>query len=442
MVVPLAIDAVTKKPVLVLKGGSTRAAHELRRPGQYVMTGMVGGRWDKKIGNDATAFAKKIGVAELAEEIGGTAVEGGAFTLGDTLVPTMPIASTEADLPIAAISTIDPAAITGDGSGMEVIGLMKPLAFSVEDAFALSRAGKVSEGARFEAYARRCLDKIAYVPELGMFVHQLPKALQDAFSHWGTLGLGEALDARKWIERATTSKPVSESKQQAPKVAVDTVKFIETKTVEFPGGVLFDATTDHAVLEDGKAVAVGQPHPNQLLHLDYDLAKVGVFYSDPLLGPMVEFRSYERPVLAAKDEGSALMRKDVSEIRVELPYPKSEDPGALIDSARNMEIDERAEAAVSSVFKDRGARVQRLGEPTFASPGQCDLQFHFYAAELESPPTDKSAFVPISYAIKMVRSGEGDAATEALLLRLCHELGWIPSLNLSTGLAKKMLRRP
>ena len=42
MVVPVLLDE-NGKPRITVKGGSTRAAMELRKPGQYVSPGMVGG---------------------------------------------------------------------------------------------------------------------------------------------------------------------------------------------------------------------------------------------------------------------------------------------------------------------------------------------------------------------------------------------------------------
>ena len=187
MVVPVVL-AADGRPSVVVKAGSTRAAAELREPGRYVMLGMVGGRWDKSIGADAAGIAKKIGIAELAEEIGATAVKGGAFTLGDRLTATMPSISTEADLAVGVLARVSADATpTGDHSGMEVVGLMKPVALEPRDALARSRRGELGEGARFEAYTRRFLDKLGFVPELDAYVFDLPPALRKAFD---TRGLG------------------------------------------------------------------------------------------------------------------------------------------------------------------------------------------------------------------------------------------------------------
>jgi len=449
MVVPVLLDE-NGKPRIIVKGGSTRAAMELRKPGQYVSPGMVGGRWDKNIGADPVAIAKKIGIAELAEEIGARAVKGGAFVLGDQLTPTMPTASTEADLAVGVLAVLkDGAVITGDGSGMELIGLMKPITLSVQDALSAAHKGEMGEGARFEIYTRRFLDKMGFIPELDCYVHDLPPALKKAF---GTLGLGEPVDPRQ-LAKADGHEDVSDllhDDGKPPKVVknaadVSTVQFVSVNAVPVEGaGVMFDAKTDHAVVaKDGSIAGVGKVHPNQIFHTNYDVAKIVEHYEDPLLGPMVKLENIERPILAAKailseglegtypHENKALVRRDVGEVRVELPFTDDMSPEQLIAKAKTIDTNALADAAV-------GEGAHRLGAPSFASPGQSDLMHHFYSKPLFEAPLDTTGFVPLSEAIRIVRGGEGEAATEALLMRLADEMKWIPSLGMSIAKAEKL----
>lgn len=449
------------QPNLLIKGGNTRAAHTMRgRP--YVSGGMIGGRWDMNIGADPAGIAKKVGIAEVAEEVGAQVVKGGAFSLGDKLIPTMPSASTEADLAVGVIAKLDPGTqITGDHSGMELVGLMKQVVMPVGEALDASRKGEISEGGRFEAYARRFLDKLGYIPELGQYVFDLPKQLQSAFEKHGTLGLGAPVDPRKLAVEPghESADEVSHAPKTPPKAAenaaaVNGVQFLETKAVDVPGlGVMFDAKTDHAVFEKGgQTTLIGKVHPNQILHMDHDLAKVAVYYEDPMRGPMVRMSEIDRPVMAAKgtaladevaykNENYDLVRRDLTEIRIELPLSSELSPEAIQTKANQLDIQALAFAQAEKSLAESGLKiqVQGLGSPVFASPGQADLQFHFFAAKLDAPPADASEFVPLSQALRLVRvGGQGDAGTEAALLRLADALGWIPSLDMSVGRARKI----
>lgn len=453
MVVPMVLDG-DGRPRITVKGGSTRAAMELRKPGQYVMPGMVGGRWDKDVGADPAGIAKKIGIAELAEEIGAKAVKGGAFVLGDQLVPTMPTLSTEADLAVGVLAVVkDDAVIAGDGSGMELVGLMKPVTLSVKDALHAARSGEIGEGARFEAYTRRFLDKMGFIPELDAYVHDMPPALRKAFDQHGTLGLGAALDPRALAGAdgheddggIAHTAPAGGVKPVANAAQVSTVQFVSVNAVpiEGAGATMLDAKTDHAVATPEGLQLIGKVHPNQIFHTDHDVAKVVTWFADALRGPMVKLEATERPVLAAKGavmakaegayphENRALVRRDVGEVRVELPLGGELTPAEIMAKAKTIDTSALADAAV-------GGGAVRLGAPTFASPGQSDFMHHFYARPLHVPPEDRAGFVPLSEALRIVRSGEGEAATEALLLRLADAVGWAPSLGMTTERARKL----
>src|SRR5207248_7192298 len=85
-----------------------------------------------------------------------------------------------------------------------------------------------------------------------------------------------------------------------------------------------------------------------------------------------------------------------------------------------------------------GAKVEALSAPSYASPGQADLQYHFLAAQV--PKSSGGEFVTLAEALERCRSrGAGDANTEALLLRLADHLGWIPQLGMSVEQAKSAL---
>lgn len=415
-------------PALVLKAGDTRAARKLR--GQdYVKIGMIGGRWDK-VGADP----QKIGIEELAEEIGAQALPGGYLPLGTKLVPTMPGESTEADRYFAAVVQIDGHA-TGDASGMEVVGLMGPVTMSIADALAAMDNGDVGEGARARVAYARGLDAIGFIPELNAYVHDLPGPLKKRFD---TLGLGDAIDPRKLDKPPPAeAQGVGQAPAQHDNAAqVDDVAFLSQTDVTISDhATMLDAQTTHlATGVDGVAQAVGDPFPNQIYHLDYDRAKVVVFHDDAVRGPMVKMSPTERPALAAKalaldgertykDENTNLVALDVDNLKIELDGATGDKTNALAD------------AAVVSAFGE--GSVKRLGAACDASPGQSDLRFHFFANQIETPK-DKTAFVPLSEAIAACRDGAGDAATEALLLRLAADQRWIPSLGMSVDRAKKM----
>jgi len=462
MVVPVFLDE-QGMPSFLLKDGNTRAAQEMRQPGSYrSKKGMVGGRWDKDVGADPAGIAKKIGIAELAEEVGARAMKGGAFVLGERLMATMPGQSTEADLPVVALSAfVEGDKITGDQSGMEVVGLMKPVLLSFEAAFAEARSGEISEGPRFATYARRSLDQFGFIPELKAYVFDLPPALKSAFKQNGTLGLGDPVDPRKIIatgeyESAEEIAHAPDPNKAKPKVNpadINGVEFITTKRVEVEGfGTMFDALTDHVVKHDGKADRADLTHPNQITHFDFDLAKVAVYYEDKVQGPMVRLAEVERPIFPAKgqddevaykNEHYDLVRRDLPEVQVDLPFEGLKTPEEIIKKASEIDIPKIAETAVKKALDAGGvkATLAPLGAPGFASPGGADLQHHFFAAKLSAPPASTEGFVRLSDAIRVMRGGEGDPAAEEGLLRLAAATGWIPSLGMSIAMAKTHLSK-
>ena len=418
-------------PRPVLKAGDTRAARTLRGEA-YVKIGLIGGRWDK-VGADAEA----IGIDEIAEEIGADMVKGGYLPLGDKLVPTMPHESTEADRYFAAIVRVDADdKATGDMSGMEVVGLMKPQAMTVQSALQAMDDGSIGEGARARVAYGRALDKIGFIPELAAYVHDLPGALKKRFS---TLGLGAPRDPRQLpaeieADQGGHGAPPAPHEKAAE---VDGVKFVSRDDVPIDGStVMLDAETAHLA----KDTQVGGAFQNQILHVGYDRAKVVTFHDDPVQGPMVRLRPTPRPVMAAKglamddersykDENVALLALDVDELAVDLE-------GAVGTAAADA-----VDGAVTDRFSSgSGGAISRLGAPCDASPGQSDLRYHFYVNQVDAPPAgaEKSEFIRLADAIELCRGGEGDAATEAALLRLATRQRWLPQLGMSVDRAAKL----
>jgi hypothetical protein len=217
---------------------------------------------------------------------------------------------------------------------------------------------------------------------------------------------------------------------------------------------MFDAKTDHVVKQGAKSERAEMTHPNQLLHLDYDLAKVAVYYEDPVQGPMVRLSDVERPIMAAKElalgdeiaykkEHYSLTRRDLPEVKVELPFDGAATPAEIMEKAGSFDLAKLAKSAVVGALKAGhvDAEVSALGAAGFASPGGCDLQHHFFAAKLKSAPASTEGFVRLSDAIRIMRQGEGDPAAEAGLLRLASSVGWIPSLGMSLQMAKVQLNK-
>ncbi len=425
MAAPIVLDA-HGMPSLVLKAGDTRAARVLRGE-PYVKLGMIGGRWDK-VGADP----EKIGVEEIAEEIGAKLVPNGFLSLGDKLVPTMPHESTEADRYFAAVVQLGDEPGVGDESGMEVVGLMKPVSMPVSEAIEAMDSGEVGEGARARVAYQRALDSIGFIPELDAYVHDLPAGLKKRFD---TLGLGKAVDLRGATQPAEGGVDGPPPEVHPKATQVDGVAFVSQTDVQISDdAVMMDAKTTHTAGGE----TVGDPFPNQIFHVSYDRAKLALCYNDPMQGPMVRMDPVERPVLAAKglaldsertykDENTDLVALDVPEIRVDLNGAKGDAIGALADQAMQASLTARGVTA----------KATRLGASCDASPGQTDMRYHFFGAKIDKPK-DTEAFVPLSDAIAACRAGQGDAATEALLLRLAKSESYVPTLRMTVERAQKM----
>lgn len=182
---------------------------------------------------------------------------------------------------------------------------------------------------------------------------------------------------------------------------------------------MVDARIRHAVKGEGP---VGGDFASQYLKLDYDRAKVALYYLDSEQGPMVEMTEQVRPALAFAPGSPAVRRRDLRDV----PVPRGLD--AMI-----------ASGALEKMF----GRLGSLAPGNAASSGQSDLFYHYFACQIPPPRASAAAtnFVPLGQAIRLTRQGHGDAQTEATLLRLADRLEWIPQLGMSREQATVLMAK-
>lgn len=392
-------EAMTPHPIL--KTGDTRLSRAERKE-SYVLDGFIAGRMDHK-GYDSS----KIALAELAEEVGGEVVGQTFRKLGPGVTPTMPFESTESDNYYLAAVQLSGNPY-GDGGGMEVVDLIGPKISAPLEALRSMDEGKVSEAGRTRVLFGRGFDQIGYIPQLGVYAQDHPELAK----RFQTLGLGEVSDIRSQIK--ASHLPGQRPPADTLEAKINDAVTVQRREVNLDSGSrMVDAKTKHAFNDNGQVTAVGKEFPNQYLKLDYDRAKLATYYIDPENGPMVHMSSSARPALAFAPESPKVIRKDFEDV------PISRDREALGQMPEG---------------------TRSLGQAGGASAGQSDLYYHFMAREVAVPenPTAEG-FVPISQAIALCRSGEGDAQTEALCERLCDDLEWIPNLELSVSQARRLL---
>lgn len=391
--------AMTPHPIL--KTGDTRLSRAERNE-SYVLDGFIAGRMDKE-----GADSSKIALAELAEEVGGEVVGQTFRKLGETITPTMPLESTEGDNYYLAAVQLS-GSPSGDGGGMEVVDMIGPKITTPIEALRAMDEGQVSEAGRTRVLFGRGFDAIGYLPQLGVYVHDHPR-LRERFD---TLGLGEVTDLRQQIRGG----PLPETRPPAQTLEARINHVVATRREQIPvaeGSKMIDARTRHAVNANGSITTLEQEFPNQYLQLDYDRAKLATYCIDPERGPLVQLTTEARPALAFAPESPRVLRKDVAD----LPLSRVQNPLEQLPP---------------------GARL--LGQAGGASAGQSDLYYHFAARQVAAPENPaEQGFVPLSQAILLCRSGEGDAQTEALCERLCDDLEWIPNLEMSVEDARRML---
>ncbi|MBI3930174.1 MAG: hypothetical protein HY319_31850 [Armatimonadetes bacterium] len=411
LVAALIVDG-SNPPQPVLKDGDMRFARVLAGDA-YEKMGFVAGRWDK-----AGVDGSGIGIDEIAEEVGGHALENGLRPLGEQLLPSMPHESTEADQYFVAVIKLD-SSVTGDGGGMEIPGQMGPHVMTLEEGFQAMNEGRVGDSARCRVMYNRALDSIGYIRELGVWVHDVP-ALAARHS---TLGLGPVWDPRHLKPAPRSSEEHEEKGDPAPPPAekVDNGLLLSCERIPVSDGVtMLDAVTSHAVGDR----PVRKPMKNQILQVDYGRAKVITYYVDPERGPMVHAGDVERPVMAVKGlaldqertykkENTELVRQDLDEARLRL----GEDPDAQVAAAFH-------------------GQPTRLATASTASSGQSTLYYHFYANEV--PPED--GFVPLHEFIQACRAdAQADSAAEATCELLTENLQWLPTLRMTVEQARQLL---
>lgn len=390
------------RPYMVLKTGDARMTRVLRHD-TYLKWGCISGRMDK-----AGANASKIALAEITEEVGGQVVADSFKPVGNWLTPTQPYESSECDANFFSLIQLGDAP-KGDGGGMEVEGLIGPLFLKFQDGFAAMEAGKVGDAGRAMTLYRRCSDWMGYVPELDRWVYDHPR-LQSRYS---TLGLGNPYDPRK--DGQSSAIPAN-FVPHGPAAAIDGAAWTECVKVKLDAhSQMLDGKTQHTA----HGVPQGPAFTNQLMQSDYDRAKVVAYTVDPEKGPLVRLSQNPRPIAVLKhtlsgeqqadrQENHELLQLDVDDIQ----FARGGSPQDLYDTP-----------------------LQKLGEACGASSGQSDIYYHFYARQTRKAPE----MIPIAQAIQQCRTGQGDAQTEALLLRLCRQLHWLPTLDLSVEQAQQLL---
>ena len=391
------------RPHLVFKGGDTRPARTLRGE-PYVKIGSIGGRLDHQgVGSSATA------ILELAEETGAEVQAGLLFPLSRVASPTMPEHSTEADHYYAAIVQFpEDARPVGDGGGMELSELLRPIAFSASEGLLAIDQGAIGEGARARVAATRAFCALGYLPALGRWRSELPERLQRRFDP-----LGLSPPAPNDWPRATLNLPA-----RSDETRVVACHLEDERSIDVGEGLVFRNAWASHLGPSGEVV--GRPYRIQFLHVPHDLTKVVRYAKDPIHGARVALQSRPRVPLAVK----ALALQ--AELQSELVRP------VLLDvEERVVRVGGPAavEAELADWAKGQGAALERLGAPSDASPGQSDLRYHFYAQEIAPGP----ALVPLAEAIRLFRSGDGDAAAECALYRLADRLGYVPELGTFAG---------
>lgn len=375
------------------------------------------GRWDKK-----GVSAGDIVLAELAEEVGGRPVEETFRRLGDSLSPTMPLESTESDEYFMAAVELDGTPY-GDGGQMEVLGLIGPVFYSPWQAIRAMDDGSISDSARARTVFARAWDAIGYLPELEVYVHDYPE-LRALFD---TLGLGPVKDAR--LDTRFGEIPAPRKGDGSPASRVNGVSVVENRRVSLGEGlVMVDARIQHMVLEGWVWTPLEPTFASQYLRTDYDRAKVAVYYLDTEKGPMVEMTPQARPALAFAPGNLKVVRRDLRDLQV----PKSmNDLRSRVE--RNPDVRVWDEFAVNlSLRQVLSEAPHLLATLNAASSGQSDLFYWSFSCRVDPPEgSARKHFVTLAEAIRLCRTGHGDAQSEATLLRLATHLDWLPQLGMA-----------
>lgn len=293
---------------------------------------------------------------------------------GVDLTPSMPLESTECDLYFVAL----------------VDSSTKLKAYGPQEAWKAFSDGSVSDGGRAQALYGRAFDSMGYLRSHALYVKDYPKL----YERFDTLGSGAL-----WEPKGLSSKSVAANAGRAPSVRVTSVG--ERSTVALDVGEMVKAKVRIAIGGSKKETSDGI---SEYLKLPYDRLKLVEYYQDPERGPMVRFSAQVRAPLEFAPGAPKAFRKDVSDT----------------DTERSLKLASTIE------------NVVELGKRSSASAALSDLYYRFAALAVEKPhkPTGEG-YLPLAEALRECRSGQGDAQTEALLLRLADHLRWNPNLGLS-----------
>lgn len=122
--------------------------------------------------------------AAEAEEECGTALEPGAVeSLGGPSFPSPGVTDEKVFFAAAAVRLADAADVNGDGSGMEE-GTRR-VVMDLRDAIAACRDGGIPD-MKTEIALLRLADRLGYLPQLDVFVDELPAELQARYAPPGT----------------------------------------------------------------------------------------------------------------------------------------------------------------------------------------------------------------------------------------------------------------
>lgn len=390
------------RPHPVFKSGDTRLARA-ERGEPYVATGGIAGRLDK-----AGVGSGKIALGELAEEVGGSVAEATFRSLGDDLVPTMPNESTEADLYSMAVVVLDGSPY-GDGGQMEVPDLIGPVFYTAREAIEAMDRGEIADSGRARTMFARAFDVMGFLPELNVYAQDHPR-LKERFD---TLGLGETFDVRARAEGSRIVDPPLRNVNEYSQINAVVCRSRAVVALDSDQRMV-DAQTSHAIEVNGLSTPLRERFANQYMQTDYDRVKLAVVAWDSHRGPLVEFTWQVRPALAFAPGSPRVVRQDVTDLKC----------------PRDGDLMER----LSSEFS---GPITILGPKTGASSGQSDLYYHFAFCRATDEVGEN--FLELSEAIRHCRQGQGDAQTEALLLRLADHFHWIPTLNMSVSQARQLL---
>lgn len=422
----------TGRPCATFKTGDTRLSRALRGE-PYVAVSGIAGRWDKE-GHSAG----EIVLAELSEEVGGEVVEGTFRRLGDHLAPTMPWESTESDEFFRAAVEITGDSL-GDGGRMEVAELIGPVFFPPQEAIKAMDDGRISDSGRARAMFGRAWASLGYLPSLDLYVQDHPQLLE----RYDSLGLGPVEELRDRVKTRPLPEPPSRKsnlKAQINSVAVQscqTVELLPDNRASQGRHTMVDARICHAVEKDGQKTVLPPEFASQYLRTNYDRAKVVVYVLDPEHGPLVQMTSGYHPVMAFAPGAPRVWRRDITDLVVEKRSP-SQGPESLDLAGATAFYTDSTRAEVAHL---QHGQLKALARHNAASSGQSDLFYHYLSCRLDTLPQQGSEhFLPLSDALRLCRSGHGDAQTEATLLRLADHLEWIPELGMSRSVAQSLLR--